>query len=155
MLPVVYCDFLLALYSNGDEQIEPSVIGQNRFIDTIQTLLLSMMIPFSLLVIYFTQFQIILQLSMLILFLGYSIWMYVYLKPKWTLKYHLALMNSLLIALFISVLVSKAYLHDFGLIIIVFINFLFWVVIGFYKKINYLLITGILALVFTCIYIVL
>jgi hypothetical protein len=157
LLPPEYCDFLLALYSKGDG-FQQKLTYKQKVVMFIQLFLLSVLIPFSFLIIYCTQFQIILQLTILILFLGYSVWMYYTLKHRrrqYKSYYHWPLMTSFLLALFISVHLSKYYLHESFSFWIISIHFVCWVLYGLYKHVHYLVIIGITSLLFLLIYTVL
>ncbi|WP_339228146.1 hypothetical protein NSQ77_00040 [Oceanobacillus sp. FSL K6-2867] len=77
LLPETYCDYLLALYTNGEahsEEVDNKVkTRQWTIINVIHLLLALLMVPFSLLVLYFTEFDSFLQLVILLLFFSYLI----------------------------------------------------------------------------------
>src|SRR5690625_4344381 len=71
LLPEEQCNFLLALYTQGE--------GQERHLQTtykrpfiIYLLLLILLIPFSIIITNFTQISLTLQIILMILFLSFS-----------------------------------------------------------------------------------
>lgn len=92
MLPAVYCDYLLALYSNGDEFIEKEMkSGKNNvsIIQLSQLLLVIVLVPVAILVMYTSLFPGYIQIGVLLLFTLYSFWHYKALRQKQDFYYHL------------------------------------------------------------------
>src|SRR5699024_12207133 len=97
LLPEVYCDFLLALYTQGErkvQKISPLLI--------FNTILLLPLIPISLVVIYHTEIHPILQIGILTLFLTFSIWSYKNFKNQQYFFSYLALVIVLILILLLS-----------------------------------------------------
>ncbi|MFD1038505.1 hypothetical protein ACFQ3N_08885 [Virgibacillus byunsanensis] len=160
LLPNVYCDFLLALYTNGEDQIEtePSTKSHKKFKPTtfIQIILLLLLIPFSFLVIYFTQFSMVLQISTLLFFIGYSFWMYQNFRKDKDMYYHLSLIVLLFLLLLTTMfLTGLLWNSDWVIAILLLIHFVSWFIISKKNNIKYLKITSVFGIIFTIFYIVL
>ncbi|MEC5422232.1 hypothetical protein QGM71_01830 [Virgibacillus sp. C22-A2] len=157
LLPDVYCDFLLALYTRGDTaEVSAQSIRSRNTILTVQMILLVLLLPFSFLVIYSTQFHLILQLGILVLFFSYSCWMAVLLKKNNTIFFQVALVIALLLLLFMSVITSQ-FLSDYKWLINILLplNFLIWLLLGYKNHMKYLMFSSIIGLLFTLFFIVL
>ncbi|OZU89947.1 hypothetical protein CIL03_02055 [Virgibacillus indicus] len=157
LLPDVYCDFLLALYTKGEEETSPITRTKEEKITLIiKTILLLLLLPFSFLVLYFTQFRPLLQISIIFLFLTYSFWLYVNFKNKKHSLFHLTLGVTLAVILLASVYFTAAYTDKQIIIyLILMTNFLFWFLMGKIKKVKYLTVAAILGIVFAIFYIIL
>ncbi|AIF45389.1 hypothetical protein [Virgibacillus sp. SK37] len=154
LLPEVYCDFLLALYTKGEVENPDPVQEKAKIFFGIQTILMVLLIPFSFLILYFTQFPFFLQLGFLILFLSYSCWMYLYVRNTGGITASVGLINSMLLFLLLSITVSKAYVESVWFsYFILFAQFTCWYLLG--KKLNrsFIIIISILAILFLIIYI--
>jgi hypothetical protein len=107
LLPEKYCDYLLALYTNGQDLYDEAKVSNARDrwspVITIHFILLLFMIPFSFLVVYFTEFHSLLQLVILIVFLVYSIWVYVYYRKNGYEYVPVALIVTLLLLLLLTI----------------------------------------------------
>lgn len=161
LLPNQQCDFLLALYTNGediDANLESKQLGRHKGRKTsattmLQIILLLMLLPFSFLVLYFTEFHIYLQLGILTLFLSYALWSFLYLKQRKIIYYHLGLMISLFLLLLLSISISSLIFNQaFLLNVVILINFILWFFLSRIYKLHYLLYTSILGLIFVIIY---
>ena len=161
LLPNQQCDFLLALYTNGediDANLESKQLGRHKGRKTsattmLQIILLLMLLPFSFLVLYFTEFHIYLQLGILTLFLSYALWSFLYLKQRKIIYYHLGLMISLFLLLLLSISISSLIFNQaFLLNVVILINFILWFFLSRIYKLRYLLYTSILGLIFVIIY---
>lgn len=158
MLPETYCDFLLVLYSKGEELTGDAnlttEVKQSPAI-IISMLISLVLIPFSFLVLYFTEFHPTMQLSILLLFGIYEFWFYLYLIRRKKGEAILPLMGLLLLILLISLTASKFITdHNFILISLVLINFIVWLIIGRIKKIKFLQILSILCIAFSVFYLI-
>ena len=166
ILPNQYCDFLLALYTNG-EDIDANIdskhleryghTGRKTSVPMIfQIILLFLLLPFSFLVVYFTEFHIYLQLGILTLFLSYALWSFLYLKQRKIIYYHLGLMISLFLLLLLSISISNLLFNQaFVLNGSIVINFILWLFLSRIYKLRYLLITSILGLIYVILYVIL
>ncbi len=147
LLPETQCDFLLALYTQGEDNNESADNKKNTFL-YIQLILLTLMVPFSFLVVYFTQFDIILQLSILVLFSGYAIWTSRYLYTRRINYVHLSIIVLLVLLLMITDLITNILqLNQYVTIFMFSLNFLGWFVLSRKLKYNYLLISSIVAII--------
>ncbi|WP_087971699.1 hypothetical protein [Oceanobacillus rekensis] len=159
LLPEKYCDYLLALYTNGQELYDEAEVSNARNgltpVIIIHFILLLAMIPFSLLVVYFTEFHLLLQLSILIVFLFYSIWIYLYFR-KYSYEFVLvALIVSLLLLLLVSIILSSLLTTSIIIhTIVILMNLLLWLLISYAEKNKLLQIVSILSLIFAIGYII-
>ncbi len=159
MLPERYCDYLLALYTNGEELEDgenESVTLQRRkpFIIT-SILLLFLMIPFSFLMIYFTEFHSLLQLTVLLLFGFYSIWLYRQFSRKQYDFIYFPLIASLLLLLLFTMEASRLFTQNQSILAtVIVVNFILWLSISIVKKIKLLQALSISCIIFTLLYII-
>ncbi|CDO01871.1 hypothetical protein BN988_00318 [Oceanobacillus picturae] len=156
LLPDIYCDFLLALYTNGEGVTETENNAKKRHKNSLQIILVSILLPFSFYVIYFTQVELFLQLGMLLLFLCYSGWTYASMKNRYNALYHAGLITSLFLIFLITLTLGKLFqFHNIYTSLFFTVNFCSWILIGRRQRLKYLVFTGIVALLFTCLYIIL
>ncbi|MHA6250955.1 hypothetical protein [Oceanobacillus sp. CAU 1775] len=157
ILPEQQCDFLLALYTQGEELPKEKLISRKhsnlQLSRLTQLVLLVLLVPMAFLILYFTEFNLYYKIIALSLFLSYSIWMFITNKKHKTLSFHLSLMISLLLILLICLLVTTLFFENpFIISIIIVLNFIVWYIIGRRFKLVYLLITSILGIIFTGLY---
>ncbi|SHF68544.1 hypothetical protein SAMN05216225_1002146 [Ornithinibacillus halophilus] len=156
MLPQNYCDYLLALYTKGDYEEEEVLEKQgmkSKILLVIQVFLLLLMVPFSLLVIYFTQFKMILQLSILLFFISYALWVFFYHRKKKSSFIYLSLNVLLLLFLFFSLFITKVFTFNEWLVVAIFlVNFGLWSLFGIKLKVKYITILGIAGIIITLFY---
>jgi hypothetical protein len=149
LLPEVQCDFLLALYTQGEEEVISSKKkSKGNFLLYFPMFLLVLMVPFSFLVVYFTQYNFILQLSILLFFIGYGIWVYSHHYKKKSQFVHIAL-----ILLLVQILITTDFLTEFlrfnqyVTIVFMILNFACWFVLGRKLRYKYLIVASVLAMV--------
>lgn len=142
LLPEHYCDFLLALYTEGNGLHEK----KNRF-ERKYLLFLLLFIPVIMFLLYFTELSLILQMvfSIILIFIGIYL---VLLFLKKGLLFQIPLIVSALILLFVS---AKITLNLFpgnyiSLYTVLGLNCLLWLVSGWKLKQLYFTISGILGL---------
>jgi len=154
LLPEEQCNFLLALYTQGE--------GQERHLQTtykrpfiIYLLLLILLIPFSIIITNFTQISLTLQIILMILFLSFSSLSY-YLFKKHQFQYtFVALLTTLILLLFTTVfVVNHFFVNPFVLPVIILMNFIGWFVFGRWQKLKLLQIISVISFIFTCFYII-
>lgn len=109
LLPDTYCDYLLALYTKGESDDFSKSSSFQTVIPILQLVLCTLLLPFSFLVIYFTRFEDVLQLTILFLFLIYAIWCFKSLKKHTNNLSHVALVNALFIMLLFSIHLGKIF----------------------------------------------
>ncbi|MFC4022770.1 hypothetical protein ACFOUV_02925 [Oceanobacillus longus] len=157
LLPERYCDYLLALYTNGQE-LSDKADDDVRSTWTpiiIHFILLHSMIPFSFLVVYFTEFLPILQLSILTLFCIYSILLYVYFHGNGNKYVQFPLFVSLLLVLLLTLSISNFLAsNSFINLVIILVNFILWLFLSIVKNIKILQMVSILSIVFAIGYII-
>src|SRR5690625_7431814 len=107
LLPDVYCDFLLALYTHGEEASHKSY-SSKMFL--VYTTLLIPLTPLSFVVIYISQFSPILQIGILTVFLIFAIWIYSIFKNLQNPFTYLPLFTILLLILLISLVLLPLFL---------------------------------------------
>lgn len=159
LLPDQQCDFLLALYTNGEKvtkipgKSKLNISHESRMIKMMQLIILLLLLPFSFLVLYFTEFHSYLQLGILALFFSYAFWSFFNLKQTSNNYYHLSLMISLFLLMFFTIVFAKLLFSQSDTVnLIIILNFILWLVIGRYYKLQYLIIGGILGLIFVIVY---
>lgn len=158
ILPESYCDYLINLYSKG-EPIEKdernSWWSGGRALLLIQLSLILLMIPFSFLVIYFTELHMLMQIGILSLFMSYSLWVLYDLKKR-----HMNYVYIPLLAMLFFILISTEYLVRLIIEkhwvsgVIIFLNFFMWFVIGRKVNIKYVKYCGMIGLCMVCFYFV-
>ena len=157
LLPANHCDFLLALYTNGEGAKNPAAVrGSNIFIFLLQLLILIVLVPFSFIVIYFTKFSIILQTSILIFLLMFAFISYLLMARRGNSLKILALSVLLMLLLICSVFFGDQFLnYSLTNKVVIMLNTVGWIVYASFKQIRYLKILGYLSLLGVIIYIVL
>ncbi|RLL48058.1 hypothetical protein D8M04_01905 [Oceanobacillus piezotolerans] len=156
LLPERYCDYLLALYTNGEDKGELEKPQPKKWITFMQIGLTVLLLPFSFLVIYFTRFPSFLQLGFLILFLFYAAITYIYFKNREISSHHLSLIIFLSLLLLTSVYAGNIWIPDTYVIFsIIMLNFVFWFYISSRKHLLYLKISSIIGIVFSIVIIIL
>lgn len=148
LLPEVHCDFLLALYTQGeDEPITAPKKSKRNFLFYVQLILLVLMVPFSFLVVYFTQFNFILQLSIQVLFIGYAFWVIHYLRKRNHPFVHISIIVSLVLILIITDFISNhLHLNQYWNVVAFIVNFIGWYLLGHKFHYRYLKVSSIFAL---------
>jgi len=157
LLPETYCDYLLALYTNGENLTDNHVHKSKRLSPAfiLHMLLVISVIPFSFLVIYFTQFHPFLQLGILLLFGIYSFWF-----NRFAVKhgYEVFLLPILVILLqlflFTITLINLLTDNNIILLVVILANFLLWLWVGTRRKVKYLQALSILCIISTVLYII-
>lgn len=152
MLPEQYCDYLLALYTEGNQ---PEVSKKSsKFKFWKNHYLFLFLIPFTLFLIHFTELSITLQITLAIIFVLAGIVFTFYFLRKGILL-QIPLISSALILLLSSVeFISKIYPGNQKILYfnLVF-NCLLWLITGWKLKLLSILISGILGLLLLIIYI--
>nr|WP_254119507.1 hypothetical protein [Bacillus sp. FJAT-29790] len=154
MLPEHYCDYLLALYTEGEQppqEIRKKTKGNK--IRMIQFLFL-MIIPLIVYLIHFTELSISLQMAFSILSIFAGICFTFYFSRKGILL-QIPLISSALILLLSSVeFISRAYPERQEILyFILIINSILWLLTGWKLKLPSFIISGLLGLVLIIIFI--
>ncbi|MFB1050791.1 hypothetical protein [Paraliobacillus sp. JSM ZJ581] len=141
LLPEKYCDYLLALYTQGDVTELESV--SNTVIDThkirLQHVLLFIanifILPVTFIVLYFTDLKINLQVSFGILMVVFSLSMYYVVKQRIQYLEAYSFFVLLLTLLMVSIGILQQLTEQSGLINgVAMIQLLGWLLIGTMKK---------------------
>lgn len=147
MLPAVYCDYLLALYTNGEEAVDEEIKSENNGLSILklsQLLLVIMLVPVAILVMYTSLFLGYIQLGVLSLFSLYSFWYYKALRQKQDPFYHVSFVVFLLLIFLSTIFLSDTYFYFYWVTpSIIIMNFVFWFIIGRKMGLKYLLIASI------------
>ncbi|KGP73168.1 hypothetical protein [Pontibacillus yanchengensis] len=156
LLPKEYCDFLLALYTEGEGTVNnewkgaPQKLTSNFF----QVFLLLLLLPISFLVIYFTELSIPMQLSILIILLAFSYWSILRYKEKNSINIHIAMIVFLLILFLVTVYATKELIGlNWLLQSMILFHCVLWGFIGVKRKLYYLTASGIIGCIIWSIYI--
>ncbi|QPA30105.1 hypothetical protein [Thermaerobacillus caldiproteolyticus] len=150
LLPKQYCDYLLALYTEGLAS-NRSHISRFNLIHLLFISMICLLFPISILVIYFTELSFVLQ--MLLLFLFFIVCMVaVWLWAKERKLIHLPLISGAFLLLLASVQACDYYFPKEKAIVavVIFLNCLLWMVIGIRFRFFYFTISGIAGLGLLC-----
>ncbi|HLR14449.1 MAG TPA: hypothetical protein VK144_01400 [Bacillota bacterium] len=156
LLPEESCDFLLALYTQGEQSV--SVERKKEY--TLQNVSLLMtlfcLIPLSFIITYFTDFYPILQIGIFFLFISFSFWTYFTFKKEHFPYQYIAFLTALILILYTSVFITRMYTQsDFIMKCVILVNFSSWLWLGWRNQLKYVLIIGCIALLFLLSWIIL
>lgn len=159
LLPDVHCDFLLALYTQGDGATIDKYVSNKKRLNlsiVLQTLLSIVLFILSFVIIYIIKISFGLQIGIILAFLAISFWNYILLKRKESSYSSIAIATFLIMMLMFTVFVSKTLdLSQWIVQVIITLNFIGWFILGKYNELKYLKIASILGLLFMIIYIIL
>ncbi|SET63476.1 hypothetical protein SAMN05421676_106146 [Salinibacillus kushneri] len=156
LLPSVYCDFLLALYTegNGTEDDESESGNAQSIWLKFDAIFLLLLVPFSFLITHFTEFTLGLQIGFALFFLLIDLLHYYVFYKKKLFYAHIALISSMLILLITSVsIISEMTLHNIWIYISILMNGLIWFIVGYLYKYKYLLATSFVNVLLVCFFI--
>lgn len=145
------CNFLLALYTQGEqsqtERTDP--LKQKSFQNIASLATLLCVVPLSFVITYLTGFYEILQIAIFLLFISFSFWTYNnFKKTRFPFQYF-ALLTGLIMTLYTTVFVIRMYTESMLVIkCVLFVNFSYWIWIGWKTQIKYVFVTGSIALLF-------
>lgn len=150
LVPKDTCDFLLVLYTQGEEErIGASRLWQNKIQGSAYLLMLLCVIPLSFAITYFTEFHKILQIALFLLFISFSFWSYGVFKRTIDSYQYIPMITGLIMILYTSVYIIKIGTESLFIIkCVIFMNFITWLWIGWKTKATYVLVMGILAVLF-------
>lgn len=145
LLPEHYCDFLLALYTEGNtsDSVEKNKDGSSN-----KLLYLLTFIPIALFLLYFTELSLILQMVFAIILMISGIFLSVLFYKK-NLFFQFPLVLLAFITLFISVDTTLTLFpsNNLSMYFALGINILIWFIVGWKLKQLYFSISGILGLI--------
>ncbi|MGF2617116.1 hypothetical protein FZC84_04610 [Rossellomorea vietnamensis] len=148
MLPEQYCDYLLALYNQGNE-VEENVTEKSKFsFVSFTAILIIALIPISLFVIYFTELSFVLQTAILTGFVVILIFAGIYYSNKEIMS-SIIYITVALIMLLQSIHIAEAFFQGDKLItyFLLFFNCIAWIVCGSYLKLLYFTLGGTIGIV--------
>lgn len=145
LLPEQYCDFLLALYTEGN-----GITKKKNKLDKDKKQLLwflLMLLPVSIFFLYFTELSLILQIAISIIFLFIGTYLTVYFA-KQGFFYQIPLIFTAIVLLLVSVeIILKIYSnHVYSLYGVLLCNCLLWLFSGIKLKLIYFTVSGILGI---------
>ncbi|HSH25714.1 MAG TPA: hypothetical protein VLA13_09300 [Massilibacterium sp.] len=148
LLPETYCNFLLALYSGGDDITKKRKEKKStRFIGihaTLSFIFIALFI-FGVLVIYFTDFSFQMQMTFEVIIILFFCSMIIFLKKYRTISYHIAIfLTALLVVIVGSEWITRIF-KDYPSAPVYFtmIHCFIWIVGGKKFNILYLFYAGI------------
>ncbi|MGD7051831.1 hypothetical protein [Sutcliffiella horikoshii] len=145
LLPDQYCDYLLALYTEGEGVVPAKRRGQ--LYSTFFACLISLFVPITFLVIYFTEMPVHLQMLMVTFFVLLSIFGYfVFRKEQFHIHIPVFVIALLTLIFSIKLLEFLSFQLPLTFIIITF-QTLVWFFIGYIKKWYYLNISAIITMI--------
>lgn len=151
LLPDVYCDFLLALYTEGEGT--ESTHRKSEIASTFQLMLQMLLLLLSIIVINFQQITPIYKIIFLLSCLLITYWMFQKLKKQRNILLYLSIIILLVFILLISMYISNLYITNQWLInLVIALNFIGWFLIGRKYQLKILLIISVTAFIFTCVY---
>lgn len=153
LLPEHYCNFLLMLYSEGEE-LEEETTKQSHRVLLISALILAFsVLGLTFIVIYFTSLSLQVQTVFNILSFIFVGILAFYIKNKDLILFHIMIsIGALIIFLASTTAVMKLEQNYLFLIVAVFINCLVWFSAGLYWKLSYLKWSGAIGLILASAY---
>ncbi|MFJ8245518.1 hypothetical protein [Peribacillus asahii] len=144
LLPEQYCDYLLTLYSRGEEQITPSPKESSRSL-AIPLWIFTSLFFLTLFVNYFTEINKGLQITITAFFIiMFGSFIYRYIESAWLLQ--LALVGLALLVLIESVhIVDLVFPNSTGaLYMVLLVQCVIWFLVGRRLKLVYFSISGVI-----------
>ncbi|WP_117169200.1 hypothetical protein [Paraliobacillus sediminis] len=155
LLPSHYCDFLLALYTEGESVTltEKPVSDQINLLSVVIMALNLFLLPITFYILYFTHLNFMMQVLFSFFILAVAFGFYVVSKNK--LK--LYIVYALIILLSIILLISVTLIHQsFGSILLTSLlaglQCISWIFIGIRKKSKFLVILGSIGIVMSTLF---
>ena len=149
LLPEQYCDFLLALYTEGNrDDVEQSTKQVPTWAIRATMAMIGICLPLALLVIYFTELSFVLQtliLSLFVIICFIAVRFFVQNK----MLTHMALIVGALSLLLLSIRVSDFYFSGStnALAAAVMFNCFVWLLIGWRFSLMYFFISGVVGII--------
>ncbi|XXM73710.1 hypothetical protein ACQ0QQ_07410 [Lysinibacillus sphaericus] len=148
MLPDQYCDYLLALYTNGNQPVQDTASDKGNRNHRLTVILLSaFIISFSLFVIYFTELSVVLQTAILTGFVVLLIGMRIYYTKKKFSTPFIRIAAAFLI-LILSLNISDSLFEGARSVTyaVLFLNCISWMILGLKRKLIYFTLSGALGI---------
>ena len=138
LLPEQYCDFLLALYTEGNrDDVEQPTKQVPAWAIRVTMIMIGVFLPFALLVIYFTDLSFIICFMIVRFFVQHK------------MLTHIALIVGALSLLLLSIRVSDIFFSEStsALAITVICNCFVWLLIGWRFSLMYFVISGVVGII--------
>ncbi|SFA54052.1 hypothetical protein SAMN05216169_10399 [Anoxybacillus pushchinoensis] len=149
LLPEQYCNFLLALYTEGNrDDVEQPARQVPTWAIRATAVMIGICLPFALLVIYFTELSFVLQTLILSLFVIICFIAVRFFAQNKMLT-HIALIIGALSLLLFSIRLCDVYFSGStsALAIAVMFNCFIWLLIGWRFSLTYFIISGIVGII--------
>lgn len=148
MLPPHYCDYLLALYTQGEDFTESGRRARSQRIHLTSAALAIMLLPISIFVLYFTEFSFILQTVVLTSFVGFLLLLAIYFSRKKILV-PVFFLGAAVMLLLLSLELNTYFFagNPFTLYGILFLNCLLWLYTGMKLRLIYFTMSALLGFV--------
>ncbi|CAG9619341.1 hypothetical protein [Sutcliffiella rhizosphaerae] len=144
LLPEQYCNYLMALYTEGEEPIR---LVKRKIFKQVYAILLCLLVPITFLVIYFTEMQVDLQMLLVTFFVFLSIIGFFVFREEQLLQHITVTIKAILILILTIKVLDIMEIQMPGTFIFITIQALIWFLIGYLKKWYYLNIAAILTMV--------
>ncbi|WP_102345567.1 hypothetical protein [Bacillus sp. Marseille-P3661] len=149
LLPEHYCNFLITLYTEGSAEEQHAYNKSYKVKQIYYQIFISYIVfqlPTTIVIIYFTELNILLQTLIFTFFVLMCVCSAYYFYSKGGKYAHLSIVIGFLILFFVSNSLVKLYVNtEQALIINVLLNCLFWFVIGVYLRYKYLIVAGVIS----------
>lgn len=148
LLPETYCNFLLALYTGGEEEVKKDKeIKTTTFngVHAVLSFIFMLLLIVVALVIYFTDFSIQLQMTFGIFVLLFLIGMMIYLRNNKSISYYVAVFIVALLILLLGNELLLRVLPFFPSVVVYYtlINCIIWIIVGKKAKMKFLSYAGV------------
>lgn len=153
LLPEQYCDFLLTLYSEGEEAVVDSKEKVASSFLTMRSLLPFIMVQamffLAVLIIYFTDFSIVMQIMIGIFFTIAIVFIANKVKAQYLLLTYLFLLMAalLLFLLTVHIVVNVFQANSLYLAAATFVHCIVWFLIGWKWRIRFFTVAGVLGMI--------
>ncbi|WP_445506325.1 hypothetical protein [Niallia sp. 03190] len=147
MLPEHYCDYLLSLYTEGNQPVEETT----KKTSAMSSSLFLLFIPLTVVLLYFTELSFILQIAISLIFLTFCIISMYFYKNK-NSSVHIPAAVAALIVLITSTYVVLYFFSNnlLFLSIVLSINCVCWFIVGKRYKLLYFTISSVVGFVLLC-----
>lgn len=149
MIPQEYCDFLLAIYTEGNEANTRKQNGAGKSVkkQAAVSVFILALIAIAVFVIYFTELHFILQTGILTAFVGCLLFLGIHYANK-EIFYPVFFVGAAIILLLLSVFLNEKVFgnHRYTLYLLLFANCGLWLAAGKAYKLLYFTLSGLLGL---------
>lgn len=147
MLPEQYCNYLLALYSEGnEEQVKPKTRKLPLNSENLYNLLFLFIMIMMIVITYITDISFGMQTLILSILSVVLLLSFIFYRKKAKNRLLIYITAAFLLLLY-SVQINDAFLHGdtFSLYILLLVNSIIWVVGGVWRKKSFFMIAGVIA----------